>query len=46
MGSVWGNGNGGVVARITVVSSGRRLASRSSLYSFECAPLAKAQLRS
>ena len=28
-----------------LLGSGRRLASRSSLYSFKCAPLAKAQLR-
>ena len=32
--------NGGLL-----LSSGRRLASRSSLYTFKCAPLANAQLR-
>ena len=41
--SVWGNdlcGSGGLL-----LGSGRGLASRSSLYSFKCAPLAKGQLR-
>ena len=42
--SVWGNGDNDLCGSGgLLLGSGRRLASRSSLYSFECAPLAEAQ---
>ena len=40
-GTLWGYGND-VLERRLLLSSGRSLACRSSLYSFECAPLAEA----
>ena len=42
--SVWGNGDNDLCGSGgLLLGSGCRLASRSSLYSFECAPLAEAQ---